>query len=97
MRLSISKRNVYAADCYALDTRAAKRLLRERQVSILALDYHLRGQENGRAMLLWAARKNVLPSYVVITESARDKRLLLAAELLRLGFRSADGANFIKS
>jgi len=41
-------------------------------------------------------QKKLLPLYVVVTESDRKKRVLLADELTKGGYKSADGTTFIK-
>lgn len=96
MRLSISKRESYHADIYCADSKAAKKALREQWVSVMALDFYLRGRDNGKTILQWAKEKQLLPQYVVITESDRDKRIVLSAELSRCGYNTADGTTFVK-
>ena len=51
---------------------------------------------NGTHVLAWARTKKLLPPYVVVTESDRNKRVLLAEELKKGGYNSADGTTFIK-
>jgi hypothetical protein len=96
MRIAISKRESYQADIYCSDGTRAKRALKENPISVLAIDYHLLGRENGARVLAWARTKNLLPSYVVITEGDRPKRVILANELTKAGFNTADGCTFIK-
>jgi response regulator of citrate/malate metabolism len=96
MRLAVSKRGNYQADIYCADTNAAKKTLKENQVSLLAVDFYLKGRDSGKELLEWASEKQLLPQYVVITESDRNKRVLLALLLTKSGYCTVDGANFIK-
>ena len=96
MRIALSKRECYHADIYCSDSNSAKKTLRENQISILAVDFYLYGRENGTRVLAWARTKKLLPPYVVVTESDRNKRVLLAEELTKGGYNSADGTTFIK-
>lgn len=96
MRLAVSKRGNYQADIYCADTNAAKKTLKENQVSLLAVDFYLKGRDSGKELLEWANEKQLLPQYVVITESDRSKRVLLALLLTKSGYSTVDGANFIK-
>ncbi|WP_086929638.1 hypothetical protein [Agarilytica rhodophyticola] len=96
MRVAVSKRGVYHADLYCSDTSAAKKALREHRVSLLAIDFYLKGRDNGVTIIAWGKVKNVLPQYVVVTESERSKRILLSLELKNAGYCSADGTTFMK-
>ena len=96
MRVALSKREFYHADIYCSDSNSAKKTLRENYISILAIDFYLNGRENGTHFLVWAKTKQLLPTYVVVTESDRNKRVLLAEELTKGGYNSADGTTFIK-
>ncbi len=96
MRLAISTSTHYHADIYCADSRSAKKVLKERNISIVALDFYLAGREDGSELLLWAKRHNVLPNYVVIIERNRDKRFLLSQALKGSGYRSVDNTTFIK-
>ncbi len=96
MRLAVSKRDFYHADIYCADTQSAKKILREKPISILALDYYLVGRERGDDLIKWAGTKNVLPLNVVITESDRIKRSLLASALSHSGYRTGDGTTFMR-
>ena len=97
MRLAITRTGFYNADYYCADSRSAKKLLREKSISILAIDYYLVGREDGCDVLLWAEQNRVLPSYVVVIERARDKRQHLVQSLINLGYRSNDDVNFVKA
>ena len=96
MRLAITKSGFYNADRYCADGRSAKRLLRENQYSILAIDYHLVGQDTGCDLIEWAHSHAVLPSYVGLLERERGLRRQLASRLRHVGFRSVDDITFIK-
>lgn len=96
MRLAVSRRGNYHADFYCSDSNSAKKILNENCISIIAVDYYLNGRDNGQHVLEWAIRKNVLPSFVVITESDRTKRMTLMSELLDGGYCSPDGTTFMK-
>lgn len=96
MRVALSKRGCYHADIYCSDSNSAKKILRENHISILAVDFYLHGRENGTHVLMWARKKQLLPPYVVVTESDRKKRVVLAEELIKGGYASADGTTFIK-
>jgi len=96
MRVAISKRGSYQADFYCSDSNSAKRVLKEKFVSILAVDFYLKGRDDGKSVLEWARQKSLLPQFVVITESDRSKRILLALELTKGGYSTLDGMNFIK-
>ncbi|WP_086930893.1 hypothetical protein [Agarilytica rhodophyticola] len=96
MRVALSKRESYHADIYCNDSSTAKKVLREHYISILAIDFYLNGHDNGRALIEWARQKRLLPQFVVVTESDRGKRALLALELTKSGFNTADGTTFIK-
>jgi hypothetical protein len=96
MRLAISRSGVYHADFYCVDTRSAKRVLREHDISIVAIDYHLVGRDTGCDIIDWAIKNNVLPSYVVLIEYDRFKRVRLAKELKMGGYSSVDETTFIK-
>lgn len=96
MRISISKRECYQADIYCSDSNRAKKALKENPISVLAIDFHLSGRENGANLLAWARAKNLLPAYVVVMESDRAKRVILADQLTKAGFTTADGTTFIK-
>jgi len=96
MRIALSKRECYHADIYCRDGTSAKKTLRENHISILAVDFYLHGRENGTHVLAWARAKQLLPAYVVVTESDRNKRILLAEELTKGGYCSVDGTTFIK-
>jgi hypothetical protein len=79
-----------------LDSFSARKVLREQPVTSLAVDFYLKGRENGKVLLIWARQKNLLPQLVVVTERDRDKRSLLALELTKGNFITADGTTFIK-
>lgn len=96
MRLAVSKAGFYQADFYCSDSRSAKKILNERQVSIVAIDFYLVGRDTGCDFLRWGLIKNLLPSFVVITERDRNKRIQLANTLCSGGYRSADNTTFIK-
>lgn len=96
MRLAVSKSGIYHADFYCSDSRSAKRILKERQISIMAIDYYLVGRDTGCDFLQWGVSNHVLPNYVVIIERDRCKRVYLAEKLRRGGYRSNDDATFIK-
>ena len=96
MRLAITKSGFYNADDYCADARSAKRLLREKAYSILAIDYDLVGRDTGCDVIKWADLHSVLPSYVVLIERQRHLRSQLAQCLRLAGFRSADDTTFIK-
>ncbi len=96
MRLAVSKQGSYSADFYCADSYAAKKVLNEQMISIMAVDYYLNGRENGQSVLSWAIKKNVLPQFVVITEKDRTKRMALMTALVDGGYASPDGTTFIK-
>jgi hypothetical protein len=96
MRVAVSKRGNYQADIYCADSNAAKKTLKENPVSLLAVDFYLNGRDNGKSFLEWASEKQLLPQYVLFTESDRNKRVLLALLLTKSGYCTVDGANFIK-
>lgn len=96
MRLAIAKSNHYCADIYCVDSRSAKKALREESISILAIEFYLVGRETGIELLRWAKNHNVLPNYVVIIERNRDKRSELSHALRRSGYRSTDETTFIR-
>lgn len=96
MRISVSKRTAYHADIYCSEAFAAKKVLRENMVSILALDFYLKGRENGIHLLDWAREKQLLPRFIVLTESDREKRTILSNALKARGFVSADNTTFVK-
>ncbi len=96
MRLAITRSGFYNADLYCADTRTAKKTLREKNISILAIDYYLVGRGNGCDLVRWAAQNSVLPSFVIVIERDRVKRILLANLLQKIGYRSADQTTFIK-
>ena len=96
MRVAVSKRGNYQADVYCADGGSAKRTLKENQVSVLAVDFYLNGRENGISLLEWARDKQLLPQFVVIIESDRNKRVQLALALTKSGYSTLDGATFVK-
>ncbi len=96
MRLAVSKTLGYRADLYCVDARSAKKVLKEKAVSILAIDYYLVGRDNGCDVLKWANTHHVLPNYVVVMERDRAKRLELINKLKVGGYRSGDNITFIK-
>lgn len=96
MRLAITKSGFYNADYYCADTRSAKRMLREQNVSLLAIDYYLIGKGNGCELIEWAHANTCLPNYVVIIERDRARRLELARALQKAGLASRDQTNFLK-
>jgi len=96
MRVAVSKRGNYHADVYCADSQSAKKTLKENCVSILAVDFYLNGRDNGQTILEWAREKHLLPQFVVVTESDRNKRVLLALELTKGGYCTADGTTFMK-
>ena len=96
MRVAVSKRGSYNADIYCSDSQSVKKILKENRVSILAVDFYLKGRDNGKTILSWAREKHLLPQFVVVTESDRNKRDLLALELSRGGYQTADGSTFMK-
>ncbi len=96
MRVAVSKRGNYQADIYCADSNAAKKILKENHISTLAVDFYLKGRETGKTVLEWAREKQLLPQYVVITESDRTKRVVLALLLTKSGYSTVDGSNFIK-
>ena len=96
MRLSVSKRGMYHADTYCRNTLTAKKCLKEKFVSILAVDFYLDGRENGSDLISWGLINGRLPQFVVITESDRSKRFLLGRALQIGGYRSGDGTTYFK-
>lgn len=96
MRVAVSKRGSYHADVYCEDSQSAKKVLKEQSISILAVDFYLKGRENGKTILAWAREKRLLPQFVVVIENDRSKRALLAIELLKARYSTADGTTFIK-
>lgn len=96
MRVAVSKRGSYQADVYCNDGSTAKRMLKENPVSLLAVDFYLKGRDSGKVLLEWAREKQLLPPFVVITESDRNKRVLLALVLTKSGYSTVDGATFVK-
>ncbi len=96
MRLAITRSGFYNADLYCADTRTAKRVLREKNISILAIDYYLVGQGNGCDIIDWAKRNAVLPNFIVVIERNRNKRALLSNTLRNIGYRSGDDTTFIR-
>lgn len=96
MRLAITRSGFYTADHYCADTRSAKKILREKNVSLVAIDYELVGQGNGCEILDWAAKHALLPSHIVVLESNRVRRTLLAVQLQKIGYRSGDQTTYIK-
>jgi hypothetical protein len=96
MRVAVSKRGAYQADVYCIDGNAAKKTLKENPVSVLAVDFYLKGRDSGKAVLEWAREKQLLPQFVIITESDRNKRVLLALVLTKSGYSTLDGATFVK-
>jgi DNA-binding NarL/FixJ family response regulator len=96
MRVALSKRGAYQADVYCIDGNAAKKTLKENPVSVLAVDFYLKGRDSGKTVLEWAREKQLLPQFVVITESDRNKRVLLALVLTKSGYSTLDGATFVR-
>jgi response regulator of citrate/malate metabolism len=96
MRIAVSKRGSYQADIYCIDSNAAKKALKENHVSLLAVDFYLKGRDSGKTVLDWAREKQLLPQFVVITESDRSKRVILALSLTKSGYSTIDGATFVK-
>jgi len=96
MRLAITRSSFYNADIYCADTRAAKKILREAYISILAIDYYLVGQGNGCDLIRWAVQNYVLPDFVVVIERDRNKRVILSDLLRKTGYQSSDETTFIK-
>ena len=96
MRVALSKRECFHADIYCSNSNFAKKTFRENHISILAVDFYLYGRENGTHVLAWARTKQLLPPHVVVMESDRSKRVVLAEELIKGGYNSADGTTFIK-
>lgn len=96
MRVAVSKRGNYQADVYCIDSNTAKRTLKENPVSVLAVDFYLKGRDSGKEVLEWAREKQLLPQFVIITESDRNKRVLLALVLTKSGYSTVDGATFVK-
>lgn len=96
MRVALGKNEYYHADIYCSDSHSAKKTLKENYISILAVDFYLYGRENGTHVLAWARTRQLLPHYVVVTESDRTKRVVLAEELSKGGYSTADGTTFIK-
>ncbi|PCK07035.1 MAG: hypothetical protein COA42_16365 [Alteromonadaceae bacterium] len=96
MRVAVSKRGSYHADIYCADSQSAKKVLKEQRISILAVDFYLKGRDSGTAILEWAREKQLLPQFVVVIENDRSKRALLAIELLKARYSTTDGITFIK-
>lgn len=96
MRLAITRSGYFYADLYCSKSRLAKKALRERDISVLAIDFDIVGQETGCDLIEWANRLNVLPESVVIIEKNQVKRNMLASRLHMAGFQSKDNINFIK-
>lgn len=96
MRLAITKSGHYQADIYCADARAARRILRENPVSLLAIDFQLSGKGTGHDVLQWAHKHRVLPDFVVIVARDRSHRLSLGSTLEKLGFRSADSTSYFR-
>lgn len=97
MRLAITRSGFYSADRYCADARAAKKILRENTISLLAIGYELVGRGNGCEILDWAFRNALLPSHVVLLECDRVRRTQLAIVLQKHGYRSGDQTTYIKS
>ena len=97
MRLAITQSGFYNADMYCSDAKQAKKILKEHPISILAIDFYLKGRSNGSDIIQWAHRANVLPAYVILLERDRSKRSTLANSLASIGFRTSDMTTFIKS
>lgn len=96
MRLAVSKRGSYHADLYCSDSHSAKKVLNQHCISALAIDFYLRGREQGVDVIRWGIQRNSLPPCVVIIENDRNKRSELATALSKGGYSSADGTTFIK-
>ncbi|GEM_PF-1471729 len=96
MRLAITRSGFYNADLYCADTRSAKKTLREKNISLIAIDYYLVGKSNGCELIDWAAKNAVLPDFIVVIERDRDKRTLLSNRLRKIGYRSGDKTTFFK-
>ena len=97
MRLAITRSGYYYADLYCTESRLAKKVLRERDVSVLAIDFDIAGRETGCDLIEWANRLDVLPELVVVIEKDRIKRDMLASRLHVAGFQSKDNINYLKS
>ena len=96
MRLAVTRSGHYAADIYCVDSKSAKKQLKEKFVSILALDYYLAGRENAVDLIVWANKEKVLPTFVVLLERNREKRRELTNVLSSVGFKTSDYTTFIK-
>ncbi len=96
MRLAVTKSGHYHADVYCSNAREARKLLREKSVSVLAIDFHLAGRDTGNEILKWAHQHDVLPNYVVIVARDRTQRITLASSLEKIGFRSADKTTYFR-
>ena len=96
MRLAVTKCGHYEADVYCSNAREARRILREKSVSMLAIDFQLAGKDTGNEILRWANEHDVLPNYVVIVARDRAQRISLANSLEQIGFRSADKTTYFR-
>lgn len=96
MRLAVTKSGHYHADIYCAHARDARKLLREKPVSVLAIDFRLSGKETGDEILQWAHEHQVLPAFVVIVAREREGRSSLTKTLGNLGFRSSDNTTFFR-
>lgn len=96
MRLAVTKSGHYHADVYCANAREARKILREKAVSVLAIDFQLTGKDTGNEILKWAHQHDVLPNYVVIVAKDRIHRISLASSLENIGFRSADKTTYFR-
>ena len=96
MRLAVTRSGFYNADIYCVDSRSAKQKLKEEFISILAIDFYLKGRESGCDVIDWAYKQNLLPCHIVIIERDRIRRRILLQQLLSMGYRSKDETTFIK-
>ena len=96
MRVAITKTGHFTADFYCSESKDAKRILKEKHVSVLAIDFPLKGRETGCDIIDWAGKNKLLPNYVILIERSRIRRALLGEMLKVYGFRTNDDTTFIK-
>ncbi len=96
MRLALTKNYNRSADIFCDEARLAKQKLQRVVITQMSIDHYLNGRESGYQFLLWAIRKSLMPTHVVLTETNTERRNAMGLLLKHDGYQSPDGMNFMK-
>lgn len=96
MRMLIASDTRLDVDVICTCARDAKRVMNEKNISVLFVSQRIKGRERGIDILRWAESRSLLPRQITLVDANPTACFELGNFLKAKGFRAFDARNFIR-